>query len=353
MSELTVVILAAGKGTRMNSKRQKILHDVGGKPMVQHVYEAAASVSGTAPVMIVGPDETGVQELFGEAARYAIQRERLGTGHAVQMAKPTLTGESKQVIVLYGDMPLVRRESLAKIAKQQKESGAAVVLLTIMHEVTSTFGRILRNEDGNVVEICEVANAKRRENADEILNTREQNPGIYCFDADFLWNNIEDLPLRQARKGHEYYLTDMIEVAVQQGLVVEAIATDDVSEGLGAGTRAEMVDVERAFRQRAINLHLEAGVTIVDPASTYIDQDVVIGRDTVVWPNTYIQGDTVIGEDCVIGPNSVIRSAEIGNGCIIEQSSIENLIIDADTWIPPFTHAYPEDIIEEDSQSEQ
>ena len=334
--------VAAGKGTRMNSKHQKILHEVGGKPMVQHVFEAAANLSGHAPVMVVGAGETGVQDLLGEAARYVVQSEQLGTGHAARMAQPLLAGQSEQIIVTYGDMPLVKGETLAKLAQAQKESGAAVVILTIKGDVGSSFGRIHR-KNNKIIEIVEVAEAKQRDNTDELLAITELNVGIYCFSAEFLWNNINDLPLRQARSGQEYYLTDMVGIAVEQGLGVESLVTADASEALGAGTRAELVAVERAFRERAIARCLASGVTIVDPASTYIDQDVVIGKDSVIWPNTHIQGDTVIGEDCVIGPNSVVRSAEIGDGCIVEQSVVENIVIEANTWVPPFTYAYPEE----------
>ena len=347
MSDLAVVILAAGKGTRMNSKRQKILHDVGGKPMVRHVFEAAANLSGQAPVMVVGAGETGVQDLLGEAALYAVQTERLGTGHATMMAKELLAGKSAQIIVTYGDMPLVRGETLARLARVQAESGAAVVIMSVMGDAGSSFGRIHR-QDGKVVEIVEVAEAKRRDNSDELLAITELNAGIYCFDAKFLWANIDKLPIRQARSGQEYYLTDMVESAVALGLPVEAIATEDSTESLGAGTRAELVAVERAFRDRAIANALAVGVTIIDPASTFIDQDVLIGQDTVIWPNSYIQGDSVIGDDCVIGPNTVIRSAEIGNNCIVEQSVVEDVVIEADTWVPPFSHAFPDDL--EDSE---
>lgn len=342
MSNLMVVVLAAGKGTRMNSKQQKILHAVGGKPMVQHVFESATRLSGHAPVMVVGPGERGVQDLLGDAARYVVQAEQLGTGHATQMAQTLLAGQSDQVIVTYGDMPLTRDETLANLAKVQKDSGAAVVILTMRGEASSSFGRIYR-QDNKIIEIVEVAEAKQRENSAELLAIRELNVGIYCFSAEFLWENIANLPLRQARSGQEYYLTDMVGIAVEQGLLVESVTTSDASEALGAGTRAELVAVERAFRDRAVTRCFAAGVTVVDPATTYIDPDVIIGKDSIIWPNTHIQGNSVIGEDCVLGPNSVIRSAEIGNGCIIEQSVVENIVIEDNTWVPPFTHAYPEE----------
>ncbi len=341
MTNIGIVILAAGQGTRMKSKRQKILHEVGGKPMVQHVVDAARIVSQLRPVLVVGNGADGVRALFGDSAEYAVQADQLGTGHATAMAKDVLMGNASQVIVLAGDMPLIRAETLEKLATMQRERNAAVVILAVEGDKESSFGRILRNDAGNVVEICEVAQAKRRPDADQILAVREQNSAIYCFDAAFLWSNIDDLPVRQARSGQEYYLTDMVEIAVKQGLLVDAMLADDATERLGAGTRAELVAVEQAFRQRANNYWLENSVTIIDPATTYIDQDVQIGKDTVIWPNSFIQGDSVIGEDCVIGPNTVVRSAEIGENCVIEQSVVEGVIVAPDTYIAPFTHVLP------------
>ena len=321
---LAVVLLAAGKGKRMLSKTQKILHEVGGKPMVQHVFEAAVSVSDVPPILVVGPGETGVQDLLGEKAGYVVQPEALGTGHATQVAEPLANGRSDQLIVTYGDMPLLRASTMEKQAKLQAETGAAVVMLSVMASPETTFGRVVRDENGRITEILEVANARRRPNAEELINIREQNVGVYCFDANWLWENIQNLPLRQARSGHEYYLTDMIEMAVQQGRLVEAIVVDDPDEGLGAGTRKELVDVEKAFRRRANAHWLDNGVTLVDPNTIYIDPDVTIGQDTIIWPNTYLQGNTTVGEDCIIGPNSIIRNATIGNHVKAEQVVVED-----------------------------
>jgi len=210
-------------------------------------------------------------------------------------------------------------------------------MLSVMGSPESTFGRVVRDENGRVAEILEVAQAKRRPNAADLLAIREQNAGVYCFAADWLWDNIEKLPLRQARSGPEYYLTDMIELAVQQDRVVVATATNDANECLGAGTRAEMVAVEKAFRERANNLWLAQGVTIIDPDSTYIDPDVTIGQDTVIWPNSYLQGQTAVGEDCVIGPNAILRDTAVGNGCHIEQAVVEGAALAAGTIVQPFT----------------
>ncbi len=334
---LAIVILAAGHGSRMISKKQKILHAVGGKPMVQHLFDTAVSVTNIFPVLIIGKGGDGVKQLFGQRAQYALQHEQLGTGHATQMAKPLLAGKADQVIVTYADMPLLQTETLQKLAALQSESGAVVALLSVMGSPESTFGRVVRDANGRVTEILEVAQAKRRPNATELLAIPEQNAGVYCFAADWLWDNIDNLPLRQARSGPEYYLTDMIALAVQQNQDVAAIATDDADECLGAGTRAEMVAVEKAFRCRANSRWLGQGVTIVNPDSTYIDPAVTIGQDTIIWPNSYLQGETAVGQDCVIGPNTILRDAIIGDNCRVEQSVVDGAALGAGTAVAPFT----------------
>ncbi len=336
---LAVVILAAGQGTRMLSKKQKILHTVGGKPMVQHAFDAATAVASIPPVMVVGNGEAGVRDLLDEQATYVTQAEQLGTGHATKMAAPVLQGKVNQVIVTYGDMPLLRSETLERLSDKQAKTNASVVLLSVMGDIESSFGRVVRDQrgHGDVLEIVEVAEARQRPNTAELLAIRELNAGVYCFDANWLWQNIDNLPVRQARNGQEYYLTDMVEIAVSQGRLVEAIATDDPDECLGAGTRRELVVVEKAFRRRANSRWLDRGVTIIDPDFTYIDQDVVIGRDTIIWPNAYLQGETIIGEDCKIGPNVVIRNVHIGDGCHIEQSVVENVTLAEGTRLRPFS----------------
>ena len=332
---IAVVLLAAGQGVRMNSKKQKILHEVGGRPMVLHAFLAAEAVADLPPVLVVGPSETGVQALIGDRASYVIQPEALGTGHATRMAAAALRGRADQVIVTYGDMPLLRAETMRRLADAQRESGAAVALLSVPGEPASSFGRVARDELGRVREIVEVAEARRRPDADELLAITELNAGVYCFDGDWLWANIDNLPLRQARRGPEYYLTDLIEMAVGRGRGVVAVMADDPDEGLGAGTRAEMVEVERAFRRRVNNHWLAHGVTLVEPDATYIGPDATIGRDTVIWPNTFLQGRTVVGEDCAIGPNAILRDTTVGDRCRLEQLFLEGDAVPDDTTARP------------------
>jgi bifunctional UDP-N-acetylglucosamine pyrophosphorylase / glucosamine-1-phosphate N-acetyltransferase len=334
---LAVVILAAGQGTRMKSKIQKILHVVGGKPMVQHAFEAATAVADLPPVLVVGPGEEGVRRLFDARAAYVEQPAQLGTGHAAMMAAPILRGQADQVIVTYGDMPLLRARTLGQLAAAQAAGGAAVVMLSVLGDPASSFGRVVRGADGRVVEIVEAAEARRRPNTAELLAIRELNAGVYCFDGAWLWDQIETLPVRQARSGPEYYLTDMIGLAVNQGRGVEAIVAEDADECLGAGTRAELAVVEKAFRRRANAYWLGHGVTLVDPESAYIDPDVTIGQDTIIWPNTYLQGRTRVGDDCVLGPNAILRDARVGNGCHIAQAVVEQATLPDGARVQPFT----------------
>ncbi|MEZ4518678.1 MAG: NTP transferase domain-containing protein [Chloroflexota bacterium] len=324
-------------------QKQKILHEVGGRPMVRHTFLAAEAVADLPPVLVIAPGETGVPDLIGEAADYVVQAEPMGTGHAAQQAASLLRGKADQVLVTYADMPLLRMETIARMAEHQRETGAAIVMLTVTGEPDSTFGRVVRDDNSRVTEIVEVAEARRRPDSEQLLAIPELNAGVYCFDGPWLWDNIQDLPLRQARRGQEYYLTDMVGLAVAQGYLVEAIALDDPEEGLGAGTRAEMVAVEQVFRRRTARHWLAHGVTLIDPSSTYLDMDVVVGQDTVIWPNTYLQGQTVIGEDCVIGPLAIVRDAVIGRGCRVEQAVVEGVTLPDETTIPPFSHLTPAD----------
>jgi bifunctional UDP-N-acetylglucosamine pyrophosphorylase/glucosamine-1-phosphate N-acetyltransferase len=227
---------------------------------------------------------------------------------------------------------------MALLARRQAECAAAIAMLTVRGDRTSNFGRVLRDEGGRVKAIIEVAQARRRDDSEAILAIDELNAGVYCFDARWLWQHLDELPQRAARTGPEYYLTDMVALAVEQGRTVEAIIAPDTDECLGAGTRAELAAVEAAFRRR-INSHwLDAGVTLVDPETSYIGVDAIIGQDTVIWPNTHLQGNCTVGKECVLGPNSVLRDATLGPGCHVVQSVLDGTTLAPGTKVPPFTY---------------
>jgi bifunctional UDP-N-acetylglucosamine pyrophosphorylase/glucosamine-1-phosphate N-acetyltransferase len=303
--------------------------------MVLHAFLAVEAVAELPPVVVIGPGESGVQALIGDRAVYAVQPGALGPGHATMMAADALRGRADEVIVAYADMPLLRAETLRRLAGCRREANAAVALLSLRGEPDSRFGRIVRNSDGNVSEIVEAIDARQRADGEDILALREMNAGIYCFDGGWLWANIDRLPLHQGRRGPEYYLTDMVALAVAEGRTVAAIMTDDPDEGLGAETRAEMVAVERAFRRRVNNHWLANGVTLIEPDQTFIGPDVTIGQDTTIWPNTFLQGQTRIGEECVIGPNAVLRDTRIGHRCRVEQILLEKVEVPEGTTVRP------------------
>jgi bifunctional UDP-N-acetylglucosamine pyrophosphorylase/glucosamine-1-phosphate N-acetyltransferase len=328
---LDLVILAAGEGTRMKSTLPKMLHPLGHKPMVMHCVDTALELSEQPPVLVIGHAAQQVRDAVGEKARYVVQEEQLGTGHAVMQASDTLKGKSDHVIVFYGDMPLLRSETLQELRRVQQNNDGPISMLTLISDEPRGFGRIVRNNAGHVIAIVEEAVA-----TPEQLAINELNVGVYCFDADWLWLHLDDIPLTQP-KG-EYYLTDMVEIAVIQGRAVQAITVTDPGEVLGINTRVHLAEAETALRQRINHQLMLSGVTIVDPATAYIQSTVKIGPDTVIQPNTVIEGQTVIGSGCEIGPNTLIRDSHIGDRCQILASVIEYATMEDDVDVGPYGH---------------
>jgi len=324
----TSIILAAGQGTRMKSDLPKVLHPVCGKPMVWHTLQAAQSVTDETPVMIIGHGADQVRSLVGDAARFVIQTERLGTGHAVQQAESTLKGESTFVLVSSADMPLLTRDTLSQLVEKQKDNTGPITMLTIIADDPRGFGRVVRAEDGSVKAIVEEADATDEEKA-----IKELNVGAYCFDAKWLWDALARIPL--STKG-EYYLTDTVALAVEAGMRVEAIILKDAVEAIGVNSRIHLSEAEAGMRSRVNWLHLLNGVTMIDPASTYIGMDVEIGQDTIIQPNTFLRGETTIGTGCEIGPNTIITDCKIGDRCEILSSVLEKAILKDDVDMGPF-----------------
>ena len=326
--KITSVILAAGQGTRMKSDLPKVLHPVCGKPMVWHALQAARSVTSEKPIMIVGHGAEQVRELVGDAARFVVQAERLGTGHAVQQAESILKGESAFVLVSSADMPLLTGDTLSKLVEIQKENTGPMTMLTIIAEDPRGFGRVVRADDGSVRAIVEEADATEAEKA-----IKELNVGAYCFDADWLWDALARIPL--SAKG-EYYITDTVALAVEAGMRVEAITLDDAVEAIGVNTRIHLSEAEAGMRSRVNRAHMLKGITLIDPASTYIGMDVEIGQDTVIQPNTFLRGETKIGSGCEIGPNTIITDCQIGDRCEILSSVLEKAILEDEVDMGPF-----------------
>lgn len=327
--KVSAVLLAAGQGTRMHSDTPKVLHPLCGRPMLWHSLQAVRKASSEAPVVIVGHAAEAVREYVGNAARCVVQEPQLGTGHAVLQAESLLRGKTDLIIVVYADMPLLRGETLGRLVDAQRTSDGPISLLTVVADDPRGFGRIVRGNDGQVTAIVEEYVA-----TPEQLEIHELNVGAYCFRSEWLWDALHRIE-KNPRKG-EYYLTDLVQLAADAGLPVQAVVYDDRSETIGINNRIHLAEAEAALRGRINREHMLNGVTLSDPAATYIDAEVVIGKDTVILPNTHVLGSSRLGEGNVIGPNSIIRDSNIGNRCKVLASAMEGAILEDDVDMGPF-----------------
>jgi bifunctional UDP-N-acetylglucosamine pyrophosphorylase / glucosamine-1-phosphate N-acetyltransferase len=327
--KVTAVLLAAGQGTRMKSSLPKVLHPLCGKPMLWHVLEALKEAATEKPVVVVGHGAEEVTKYLGDSAQTVLQEPQLGTGHAAMQAESLLRDQTDYVIVTYADMPLLRGETFKRLVETQRLNPGPFSLLTVIAEDPRGFGRIVRKADGTVAAIVEeyVATPEQQQ-------IKELNVGAYCFKADWFWDALHRIQ-KNPKKG-EYYLTDIVEIAVQDNLPVQAVVHDDFIETIGINTRVHLSEAEAAMRQRINREHMLNGVSMMDPVSTYIEAGVKIGRDTAILPNTYIHGKTEIGEGNVIGPNSIIRDTKIGNHCKVLASVLEGAVLEDDVDMGPF-----------------
>jgi bifunctional UDP-N-acetylglucosamine pyrophosphorylase / glucosamine-1-phosphate N-acetyltransferase len=327
--KVTAVLLAAGQGTRMKSDLPKVLHPLCGKPMLWHVLEALKGAAPEKPVVIVGHGADEVKKYLGDGAECVVQEPQLGTGHAAMQAEPLLRGNTDYVIVTYADMPLLRGDTFKRLLETQRLNSGPLSLLTVIADDPRGFGRVVRKADGTVEAVVEEYVA-----TPEQQKIRELNVGAYCFKSDWLWEALHRIE-KNPKKG-EYYLTDIVEIAVKDDLPVQAVLHDDFIETIGINNRIHLSEAEAALRVRINREHMLNGVSMMDPASTYIDMGVKIGRDTTLLPNTYIHGNTGIGEGNFIGPNTMIRDSRIGDRCNVLASVIEGALIEDEVDIGPF-----------------
>jgi len=301
------VILAAGLGKRMRSSVPKVLHKISGKAMIEYVLDIVRPL-GVKPIIVVTGRNGAEVRRFVKAAMTAGQKKPLGSADAVMAAKGALAGFGGDVLVLCGDMPLIRRETIQLLINRHKDAGSSCTILTARVKDPSGYGRILRDDDDNITRIVEESEASLY---DKVIN--EINTGAYCFASKDLFEGLRKI--KADNKKNEYYLTDIIEVFKKRGLKIASSGTVDEDEALGINSRRELAKAEGVIRERAIDKFLRAGVTIIDPLNTYISADCVIGGDTVIRPYTIIENDVKIGAGCLIGPFARIRSgAELADG---------------------------------------
>lgn len=332
-----VVILAAGEGTRMKSKRAKVLHRAGGLTLVEHVLNTATELTAEENiVVVVGHQAEEVRAaLAHRRVRFAPQKEQRGTGHAVMVCRDELD-HTGLLVVLYGDCPLLSAATLQRLIDTQVRSDAAATLITTRLTDPTGYGRILLDELGNVKAIVEQKAASPEQCAIDLIN-----PGMYCFRAGLLWKHIGEIETNNPAR--EYYLTDMVEILTRAGHTVAAMESVDASELLGINTRIELAEVDRLFRARKCRELMLAGVTIEKPETVTIDMAVAIGPDTIVGPFTHILGRTEIGADCRIGAGCVIESSRIENDVeMAPYTLIANSHVARDARLGPFSRLRPE-----------
>lgn len=327
---LSTIILAAGEGTRMKSELPKVLHAVNGKPMLRYAIDAARAAGSQRTIVVIGNGAEKVRQVIGESVEFVVQEKRLGTGHAVMTAEPAFSGNDGLILVITGDMPLLTTETLQSLVNRQLENKGPMTMTTVHSRDPRGFGRVIRGKDGGVLAIVEEAQATPAQ-----LENDELNVSAYCFNAEWLWQALKKVKL--SPKG-EYYLTDVVEVAVSEGKHVAALVLDDEEETMGINNRVQLAQAESIIRRRTNQTYMLAGVTMINPDTVYIQEGVKIGRDTVLMPNTSLCGNTVIGEKCEIGPNTIISDSTIGNHCHLLASVIEGAVVEDEVGMGPFCH---------------
>ncbi|MGV0744926.1 bifunctional UDP-N-acetylglucosamine diphosphorylase/glucosamine-1-phosphate N-acetyltransferase GlmU [Mycolicibacterium sp. XJ870] len=341
-NEAAVVVLAAGAGTRMRSDTPKVLHTLGGRSMISHALHTVAQVQAKHLVVVLGHDRERIAAAVGELADQlgrtidiAIQDEQLGTGHAVECGLRALPDDfAGSVVVTAGDVPLLDADTLTDlIAGHSSETAAATVLTTTIPDPTG-YGRVLRTQDNEVIGIVEQADASESQRA-----IPEVNAGVYAFDIAHLRSALGRLHTGNAQK--ELYLTDVVAILRQDGRTVRAKHVDDSALVAGVNDRVQLAELGAELNRRTVAAHQRAGVTVIDPATTWIDVDVTIGRDTVVRPGTQLLGTTEIGAACEIGPDSTLADVEVGDGASVVRTHAQLAVIGAGATVGPFTYLRP------------
>lgn len=337
MFSFDAVILAAGEGKRMKSEKSKVLHEVAGIPMIDWVRSAVNDAGINECIFVVGSRKEQVMQHLGSDVKYALQEQQLGTGHAVMQAYEFLKYKSGHVLILCADTPLITSESLKNAMQFHIKSNNCVTVLTANVDNPKGYGRIVRDDTGNVIKIVEDKDAD--ENQKKIC---EINSGMYCFSIPHLLEALSLITNNNQQK--EYYLTDALEILHSKGYSTGAFQVDE-EEIYGVNDRVQLAQASRVLQKRINRKLMLEGVTIIDPQNTFIGPNVKIGRDTTIYPSTFIEGDTVIGNDCVIGPGCRIVDSYVGDGTRIDNSVILQSKIGNNVQVGPFAYIRPESVI--------
>ncbi|MBM7855204.1 bifunctional UDP-N-acetylglucosamine pyrophosphorylase/glucosamine-1-phosphate N-acetyltransferase [Desulfohalotomaculum tongense] len=332
---LAAVILAAGKGTRMKSKLPKVLHQVGGKPMLGHVLDAVVKAGAEKTVVVAGYGAEQVESFVGNRAQVVYQEQQLGTAHALMQAAGILESFPGHILVVCGDTPLITPETLSQLVKCHADNQASATVLTTVMQDPTGYGRVIRDEQGRVDRIVE-----QKDGTPEELAVQEINTGFYCFAVPGLFDALKQISSDNAQG--EYYLPDIIKIYNRQNKVVAASLCNDPREVMGVNNRQQLAAAEKELRARVLNRLMNDGVTVIDPAATYVDSTVTIEPDTVLYPGTILEGDVKIAGGCYVGPNTRIVSSIIGPGCRVQYSVVMDSEIGPGCTIGPFAYIRPE-----------
>lgn len=339
---LHVVVLAAGKGTRMRSALPKVLHRAAGLPLIEWVLRLARGLTPASITVVVGHGAEAVRATLPADVRTVLQEPQLGTGHALLLTKPVLEGATGRVLLLSGDVPLLRESSVRRLLEHQASQRASLVVATAAVSDPSGYGRIVR-EDGRLARIVEHGDATSDERS-----IREINSGVYVFDIGPLFSSLAGLSSANAQG--EYYLPDLVGSFRRQGLGADAVAVDDAAEVLGINTQAELAEVSSILRARTNAALMESGVTLVDPATCFVDPDVRVGRDTVLHPFVSLQGSTVLGTDCEVFPGVRIADSQVGDRVMVfDHSLVVGSALRDGARIGPFARIRPASYVDSDA----
>lgn len=337
MDKFSLIVLAAGQGKRMKSENSKVVHKVCGKEMVNCVLSAAKEAGCSSATVVVGHKKEQVMEAIKDAAAFVEQKEQLGTGHAVMQAKEQIA-QSDNVVIVAGDTPLITAETLRSAMEEHLAKGNSATVLTTVLSCADGYGRIVRTPEGDIERIVEHKDAKGGE-----LEIKEINSGFYCFKSSELLNALSKLTANNSQG--EYYLTDTLEILRNANNKVGAYIVEDSREVMGVNDKSQLAVAESIMRERINQKHMLNGVTIINPKNTYIDADVCIGADTVVYPGTILEGKTEIGRNVLVGANCRLVDAKIADGVDIQSSTIISSFVDEGTHVGPYAYIRPDSTV--------